>query len=88
MMNLTLRSKTLATIKTNEIEDIGTDLSTSARILSDLISYPEDFAQEDFIAAYADYLREGPAIAKCKTQGCEVPDGKRVYDIDYQGNIK
>ena len=88
MMNLTLRSKTLATIKTNEIEDIGTDLATSARILTDLISYPENFADEDFIGAYADYLREGPATAECKTVGCEVPDGKRVYDIDYKGNIK
>ena len=88
MMNLTLRAKTLATIKTNEIEDIGMDLATSARILTDLISYPEEFEEKDFVAAYADYLREGPATAECKTVGCEIPDGERVYDIDYKGNIK
>ena len=83
MMNLKLRSKTLATIKTNELEDIGTDLSTSARILTDLISDPERFVDEDFLAVYATYLREGPATAQCKTNKCETPDKKRYYDIDY-----
>ena len=86
MMNLTLRSKTLATIKMNEFEDIGLDLSTSARILSDLASYPEQFAEEDYLAAYASYLREGPVLGACKTQNCRTEgDSSRSYDINFYG---
>ena len=44
MKNLTMRSETLAIIKMNEIEDIGRDLSTSASMLSDLVSFPDRFA--------------------------------------------
>ena len=60
MMTLKIRTKTLAIIKTNEIEDIGNDISTTARMLSDLASNPDLYSEEDFVAAYATYLREGP----------------------------
>ena len=83
MMTLKLRTKTLALIKTNEIEDIGNDLSSTARMLSDLASNPEKYSEEQFVAAYASYLREGPKTAACETVGCD-RDG-RLYDIDFSG---
>ena len=43
----------MAMIKMNELEGIGTDLSTYAQIMSDLASEPGEFAEQDYLEDYA-----------------------------------
>ena len=52
MKNLTLRSQTLAQLLTNDLEMVGSDLSETAHILSDLVSRPTDLADPDYLRNY------------------------------------
>ena len=45
MKNLQIRSSSLKTIKMNELEAVGTGLSTYAEMLSDLATQPNKFAE-------------------------------------------
>lgn len=90
MQNLKIRTKTLAMIKTNEIESVGLDLSTMAQILSDLVTDTDNFAEQDYLNAYASFLSEGVVLGQCKTseKTCESQDGLRQYNIDFYGKIE
>ena len=88
MKTMKIRSKTLASIKMNELEDHGTNLSSYATLLSNLASDPEQFAEQDYLDAYASFLRQGPDLGKCHTTDCEKESTGRKYDIDFFGDIK
>lgn len=67
MMNLTMRSETLAAIKMNQIESLGEDLSSSAHILSDLISNPDLFVNDEFVDLLLEpSLHNGFDLANCQ----------------------
>ena len=71
MKNLVIRTETLAVIKTNEIEDIGMDLSSSAHILSDLVSYPEELVDQNYpLNSYKKYSHNGPKLSEYSAKQC------------------
>ena len=86
MKNLTLRSQTLAQLLTNDLEMVGSDLSETAHILSDLVSRPTDLADPDYLRNYEQFVYEGPAFATCGSYPCEI-DGA-TYVLDFDGEIK
>ena len=87
MKNLMIRTETLAVIKMNEIEDIGTDLSTSAHVLSDLVSYPNTLADEAYLLnSYKHFTHNGPELSGYGTKQCQAPDEIR-FDIGFSGDL-
>ena len=82
-----IRTETLAVIKMNEIEDIGTDLSTSAHVLSDLVSYPDTLADQAYLLnTYKHLTHNGPELSGYGTEQCEAPDGT-PFDIGFSGAV-
>ena len=86
MKNLTLRSQTLAQLLTNDLEMVGSDLSETAHILSDLVSRPTDLADPDYLRDYEQFVYEGPAFGACGSYPCYI-DGA-IYKLDFDGDIK
>ena len=85
MKNLTIRSKTLAQLLANDLEMIGSDLSVSAHILSDLVSRPSSIADVYYKRNFDSFVKEGAALSDCKNDPCSV-DG-REYVVSFNGKI-
>ena len=87
MKNLMIRTQTLTQIKMNEIEDIGTDLSQVAHIVSDLVSYSDTHANEKYMQRIGkSNLHNGKELSNHGTQSCEANDGVS-YSIFFTGTI-
>ena len=90
MKNLIIRTETLAQIKMNEIEEIGTDLSQTAHLISDLVSYPDTCGNDAvFDRVSKTNLHNGPDLSSSKTTQCVNPDdpGEVIFDIYFTGKI-
>jgi len=59
MKNLNLRTRTLTSLKANDFEMTGNDLSVSARILSELVSNREQIEESDYSNDYKSYIADG-----------------------------
>ena len=90
MKNLIIRTETLAQIKMNEIEEIGTDLSQAAHLVSDLVSYPDTRGNDAYFDRVSKTnLHNGPELSSRKTTQCVNPDDRDgvFYDIYFTGKI-
>ena len=88
MKNLIIRTETLAQIKMNEIEEIGTDLSQAAHLVSDLVSYPDTHGDDRYFERVSKTnLHSGPELSSRKTTQCVNPsDPDDVeFDIHFTG---
>lgn len=83
--NLEILSSSLAALKQNEWEMFGSELSTSARILSDLVSDPEKFLEPAYMASSENYIESLSDLAECVSDECEV-DG-HVYKVYYKDSV-
>ena len=87
MKNLSIRTETLTQIKLNEIEDIGADLSNAAHIISDMVSYPDSFADEQYSKQFSKTkMHNGPELSSHGTQQCKTDDGVN-YGMFFTGTI-
>ena len=87
MKNLMIRTQTLTQIKMNEIEDIGTDLSQVAHIISDLVSYPDTHADEEYLQQVSKTnMHHGKELSNHGTQSCDAADGVS-YSIFFTGTV-
>ena len=90
MKNLIIRTETLAQIKMNEIEEIGTDLSQAAHLVSDLVSYPDTRANERYFEQVSETnLHNGPDLSSRKTTECINPEDPNevFFDIYFSGKV-
>ena len=62
MKNLNLRTRTLTSLKANDFEMTGNDLSVSARILSELVSKREQIEETDYSDNYSRYITDGHGL--------------------------
>lgn len=77
MKNLSIRSATMAALKQNDLEMIGSDLSSSAHIISDLVSPASGAVNEAFMtkANIENLTHDGPSLARVESKECLTSDG-------------
>ena len=85
MKNLTIRSRTLASFLTNDLEMIGSDLSVSAQILSDLVSKPSSIADVSYKNNFNQFVHEGATLSDCKIDPCRVMGSE--YVVGFTGEL-
>jgi len=86
MKNLNIRSTTMAALKQNDLEMIGNDLSVSAHIITDLVSRPEDFADETYLKNFEEFTHDGVSLTRFESKDCETNDGT-IYKFFFKGDI-
>lgn len=86
MKNLNLRTKTLTSLKMNDFEMTGNDLSVSAHILSELVSRRDEIEDEDYNSDYAKYIEDGYRLSQCQSTYCPTINGIS-FKFDYKGHI-
>ena len=69
--NLDIMSSTLAAIKMNEWENFGQVMTLNAQILSNLISYPDEYLDTTFLNNYEQYTVAITDMAQCISDPCE-----------------
>ena len=66
---------------------IGSDLSVSAQILSDLVSRPSSHASAYYRYTFQPFVHEGAALADCENDPCEVDEDGSKYVVSFTGDI-
>ena len=86
MKNLFIRSQTLAMIKANDLEMTGSDLTASASVISELLSNPDQFANESYRNDYWTDVVDASELSQCESTFCYPVDGVQ-FEFDFQGSV-
>ena len=86
MKNLNIRSATIAALKQNDLEMIGSDLAVSAHVISDLVSRPDKIADKTYLADYEKYTLDGVLLATFESKDCKARDDT-TYKFFFTGDI-
>ena len=79
----------MAALKTNDLEMIGSDLSASAHVISDLVSPVTGIMDQAYLAKanVEELTHEGPWLANQVSADCRHPVSNSVYKFKFSGQI-